>query len=94
MLAVFASIALVLSAVYVLWMYQRMMTGPVTPGNEKVSDLRPREVAVVAPLIALLLVLGIYPKIALDVINPAVYDTLSSINQSDPPPALTAGGAK
>ncbi|MBU3685699.1 MAG: NADH-quinone oxidoreductase subunit M [Mycobacterium sp.] len=93
-LAVFASIALVLSAVYVLWMYQRMMTGPVTPGNEKVSDLRPREVAVVAPLIALLLVLGIYPKIALDVINPAVYDTLSSINQSDPPPALTAGGAK
>jgi len=93
-LAVLASLALVLSAVYVLWMYQRMMTGPVTAGNEKVSDLRPRELAVVAPLIALLLVLGIYPKIALDVINPAVYDTLSSINQSDPPPTLTAGGAK
>ena len=32
--AVFATIALVLSALYVLWMYQRMMTGPVTEGNE------------------------------------------------------------
>ena len=34
MIAVIAALALVLSAVYVLWMYQRMMTGPVTAGNE------------------------------------------------------------
>lgn len=93
-LAVFATLALVLSAVYVLWMYQRMMTGPLTAGNERISDLRSRELIVVAPLIALLLVLGIYPKVALDVINPAVADTLSSINQPDPPPTLTAGGAR
>jgi len=92
--AVLAALALVLSAVYVLWMYQRMMTGPVTDGNDTVGDLRPRELVVVAPLIALLLVLGIYPKLALDVINPAVTDTLSQIHQSDPAPTLTAGGAK
>ena len=92
--AVIASLALVLSAVYVLWMYQRMMTGPVTDGNEHLSDLRPRELAVVAPLIALLVVLGVYPKVALDVINPAVDHTLSSIHQSDPVPALTAGGTR
>ncbi len=71
-LAVIAASALVLSAVYILWAYQRMMTGPVTAGNESVRDLIPRELAVVAPLIALLLVLGVYPKPALDVINPAV----------------------
>ncbi len=92
--AVAASLALVLSAVYVLWTYQRMMTGPLTPDNEKVGDLRPRELAVVAPLIALLLVLGVYPKVALDVINPAVLDTLSEIEQTDPAPTLTAGGAR
>jgi len=40
-------------------------------GNDKLPDLIPRELAVVAPLIALLLVLGVYPKVALDVINPA-----------------------
>ena len=38
--AVLAASALVLSAVYVLWMYQRMMTGPVTSGNEDLTDLR------------------------------------------------------
>ena len=89
--AVCATIALVLSAVYVLWTYQRMMTGPVTEGNEDVRDLRPREMLVVAPLIALLLVLGIYPKIALDVINPAVTATLTSIHQPDPAPTVAEG---
>jgi NADH-quinone oxidoreductase subunit M len=91
--AIVAALSLVLSAVYVLWMYQRMMTGPVTHGNETLTDLRPRELLVVAPLIALLVGLGIYPKVALDVINPAVDHTLTSIHQSDPVPALSAGGS-
>ncbi|MCB9410847.1 NADH-quinone oxidoreductase subunit M [Mycolicibacterium sp.] len=92
--AVLAASALVLSAVYVLWMYQRMMTGPVTSGNEDLTDLKKRELVVVAPLIALLLTLGVYPKPALDVINPAVEHTLTSIHQSDPVPTLTAGGSR
>jgi NADH-quinone oxidoreductase subunit M len=95
--AVFAATALVLSAIYILWMYQRMMTGPVREGNDGVHDLLPRELVVVAPLIALLLVLGVYPKIALDVINPAVSHTLTTIGQQDPAPTIshtTAEGAK
>ena len=74
-----------------LWLYQRMMTGPVTDGNEGLRDLRPRELVAVAPLIALLLVLGFYPKVALDVINPAVTATLTSIHQPDPPPTVAEG---
>jgi NADH-quinone oxidoreductase subunit M len=92
--AVIASSALVLSAIYILWLYQRMMTGPVTAGNDKVRDLRPREIAVVVPLVALLLVLGVYPKPALDIINPAVNHTLSTINQHDPTPRTAEGPAK
>jgi NADH-quinone oxidoreductase subunit M len=92
--AVIAAIAVVLSAIYVLWMYQRMMTGPVTAGNEDLEDLRPRELVVVAPLIALLIGLGVYPAVALNVINPAVDHTLSTIDQPDPAPALSAGGPK
>ncbi|APE09461.1 NADH-quinone oxidoreductase subunit M [Rhodococcus sp. 2G] len=102
--AVIATLALVLSALYVLWLYQRMMGGPVRlPGGDdgddgnggaeharRLSDLVPREVAVVAPLIALLLVLGIYPKPALDVITPAVDDTLVSIDISRPEPVVPA----
>ncbi|BBZ20310.1 NADH-quinone oxidoreductase subunit M [Mycolicibacterium gadium] len=94
--AVLASVALVLSSIYILWLYQRMMTGPVTDGNDKLRDLLPRELAVVTPLIALLLVLGIYPKPALDVINPAVDRTLITIGQQGPATApatpMTAEG--
>jgi NADH-quinone oxidoreductase subunit M len=86
MAAVTAVIALVLSAIYILWMYQRMMTGPVKAGNDRLRDLAPREVMVIAPLIALLLTLGIYPKVALGVINPAVTHTLTIIDQPDPTP--------
>lgn len=89
--AVIASTALVLSAVYVLWLYQRMMTGPVSDDSKAVRDLVPREIAVVAPLIALLLVLGVYPKVALDVINPAVEHTLTTIDQQDPAPRVAEG---
>jgi NADH-quinone oxidoreductase subunit M len=89
--AVFAATALVLSAIYILWAYQRMMTGPVKDGNEKLGDLVPRELVVVAPLIALLLVLGVYPKPVLDVINPAVSHTLTTIDQQDPAPRVAEG---
>jgi NADH-quinone oxidoreductase subunit M len=90
-MAVFAASALVLSAIYILWMYQRMMTGPVAPDNDKLRDLVPRELVVVAPLIAILLVLGVYPKPVLDVIDPAVGHTLSTIGQQDPAPHVADG---
>ncbi len=93
-LAVIAALALVLSAIYILWAYQRMMTGPVARGNESLRDLVPRELIVVAPLIVLLLVLGIYPKPALDVINPAVTHTLTTIDVQDPRPATAEGDGR
>lgn len=82
--AAFGVTALVLSSIYMLWLYQRVMTGPVTAGNERIRDLVPREIVVVAPLIALLLFLGFYPKPALDLIDPAVEHTLTTIGESDP----------
>ncbi|MGV0044378.1 NADH-quinone oxidoreductase subunit M [Mycobacterium colombiense] len=89
--AAFGVTALVLSAVYMLWLYQRVMTGPVLKGNERIGDLHARELVVVAPLIALLLVLGIYPKPVLDIINPAVENTMTTIGQHDPKPAVPMG---
>jgi NADH-quinone oxidoreductase subunit M len=86
--AICAASALVLAAVYVLWLYQRMMTGPVKQGNERLYDLVPRELVVVVPLIVALLFLGAYPKPVLDRINPAVVDTLTTIGEHDPAPAV------
>jgi NADH-quinone oxidoreductase subunit M len=92
--AVLAATALVLSAIYILWLYQRTMTGPVKAGDEKLRDLMPRELAVVVPLVALLIVLGVYPKPAQDEINPAVSHTLTTIEATDPAPATAEGPAK
>ncbi|WP_420094296.1 NADH-quinone oxidoreductase subunit M [Mycolicibacter longobardus] len=90
--AAVGSTALVLSSIYMLWLYQRVMTGPVSADNERIRDLVPRELLVVAPLIALLLFLGFYPKPVLDIINPGVQHTLTTIGETDPVP-LTAEGA-
>ena len=91
--AAFGSTALVLSSIYMLWLYQRVMTGPVVEGNDRIRDLVPREVVVVAPLMALLLALGVYPKPVLDIINPAVGHTMTTIGQHDPAPRVPAGTA-
>ncbi|BBZ09983.1 NADH-quinone oxidoreductase subunit M [Mycobacterium branderi] len=92
--AAFGATALVLSSVYMLWLYQRVMTGPVRDGNEKIRDLVPRELVVVAPLIVLLVLLGFYPKPVLDIINPAVGHTMTTIGQQDPAPTVPTGTAE
>ncbi|WAC90364.1 NADH-quinone oxidoreductase subunit M [Mycobacterium sp. Aquia_213] len=87
----FGVTALVLAAIYMLWLYQRVMTGPVAEGNERITDLRLRELIVVAPLMALLFVFGVYPKPVLDIINPAVDHTMITIGHHDPVPSVPVG---
>jgi NADH-quinone oxidoreductase subunit M len=80
--AIIASLGVVLAAVYLLWAYQRMFTGPVTiPENEGLRDVTAREIAVLVPLVALVLFLGIYPKPALERIEPSVDRILDRIER-------------
>ena len=81
-----ATTGIILSSVYMLWTYQRTMTGPVRPAVSGMPDLRARELWAVGPLIAVIIALGIYPKPALDVINPAVRVTLVQVHSPDPVP--------
>jgi NADH-quinone oxidoreductase subunit M len=68
-----AAIGMILSAVYMLWMYQRVIYGEVkNPANEKLSDLNFREKLVLAPMIALILFMGIYPSLFLSRSNAAI----------------------
>ena len=94
--AVLGAIGVILAALYVLLMYQRTMQGPVRlPAllGDRMRDLQGREVLAVAPLIALMLVLGVYPKPLTDVINPAVEATMQDIGQTDPAPTQGDGAA-
>ena len=57
-----------------------MFTGPVTiPANEKLTDIGFREIAILAPLVALIVFLGVYPKPALERIEPSVESVLERI---------------
>ena len=68
-----AAIGMILSAVYMLWMYQRVIYGEVNnPSNRKLMDLNGREKLVLAPLIALILFMGVYPSLFLSRSNSAI----------------------
>lgn len=66
------------------------MTGPVKEEVRTLPDLRARELAVVVPLIAVLIFLGVFPKPLTDVVNPAVQHTMSDVQQKDPSPEVEA----
>jgi len=85
---VIATTGVILAAIYILWMYQRMMNGPTAEPVKRMPDLNAREKWAIAPLILLLVVFGFYPKPLLDVINPAVKSTLASVSVTDPAPAV------
>jgi NADH-quinone oxidoreductase subunit M len=82
-----------LAALYVLIYYQRTMTGELSSENADTPDLTPREILVVAPVMAVILALGFFPKPLLDYINPSVGRTLSTVQQSDPAPTHPAAAA-
>jgi len=88
--AVVATAGIILASLYILLMYQRTMTGEPTEETAKLPDLNAREAWVVAPVLAIIIGLGFFPKPVLDVINPAVDRTMQQVGVSDPRPALPA----
>jgi len=80
--------AVVLSAIYVLWMYQRTMTGPTPPETEATKDLGVREIAAVAPLMVALVFFGFYPAPLLEVSNPMVGDLMHHMGIQDDQPTV------
>ncbi|MFI6156047.1 NADH-quinone oxidoreductase subunit M [Kitasatospora sp. NPDC051170] len=86
-IGIVATFGIVLAALYALLLYQRTMTGPVKEGVRSIPDLKVRELAVVAPLVALTILLGVYPKPLTDLVNPSVDATLSQVHRTDPAPA-------
>jgi NADH-quinone oxidoreductase subunit M len=88
--ATIATAGIILAAIYVLWMYQRAMNGPVSAEVKGMPDLRPRELLAVAPLVVLIIGAGVYPKPVLDIINPAVRVTMAQVHMTDPKPAHPA----
>ncbi|ACY99933.1 NADH-quinone oxidoreductase subunit M [Thermomonospora curvata] len=92
--AVIAALGIVLAAVYILWMYQRTMNGPTAEAVAGFKDLSRRELTAIAPILAIIVALGFFPKPVLDVIDPSVQQTLRQVQVSDPTPTVAEKGAR
>jgi len=92
--AVAATIGVVGAALYLLWAYQQAFHGPPSPAVASTRDLAWNERLVIAPLIVLIVLLGVYPKPVLDRITPAVtrlVDHVEQVTQVHQPVVATRG---
>jgi NADH-quinone oxidoreductase subunit M len=90
-----ATFGVVLAAIYLLWAYQRVFHGPVTHlANETLPDMRVREWLMLAPVMALILLIGVFPKPFLDRIEPSAEKVVGQLQQSSVLPGQVeeAGG--
>ncbi len=79
--AAWGSLGVVLGAAYLLWLYQRVMFGPVTQfANEDLPDLNLREYATLVPLVILAFWIGIYPKPFFALIEKPVENIVRQVN--------------
>jgi NADH-quinone oxidoreductase subunit M len=83
--AAVAATGVILSAVYMLWMFQRVNYGPVTnERNAGLKDLTPREWWVIAPVAAMAIVMGVVPSIVLRPMEPSVKRVVERVTSRQP----------
>jgi len=70
-----ACIGIILAAAYLLYMIRKVLLGPLNPKWAQLAEINPREIITLAPLMVLVLAVGIYPKIILNTMS-ATLDAL------------------
>ena len=82
LLAVIATTGVILSACYMLWMFQRVMFNKITnPENNKLKDINKRELALLLPITILIFWIGIYPKPILSRMDVSVNHLLTQVDE-------------
>ncbi|MFA5891139.1 MAG: NADH-quinone oxidoreductase subunit M [Actinomycetota bacterium] len=83
--AILAAFGVILAAIYLLWAYQRVMWGPLErEENKKIPDLGAREKLLLAPVLGLILVLGVWPRPLLDRMEPSLERVLERVESATP----------
>lgn len=88
---VIAALGVILGAVYMLWMFRRVMFGPVTNhDNEHMTDMNGRELAVMTPFLIMIVLMGVYPKPFMEKMEPSINAFLTEFRAEANHPALAA----
>jgi NADH-quinone oxidoreductase subunit M len=85
LIAVLATTGVILSAAYALWLYRRVVFGDLVKDSLKgIADMTAREKLVMAPLVAMTLILGVYPSVVTDRIGPSVAKLIETYHAALP----------
>jgi NADH-quinone oxidoreductase subunit M len=79
--AAFAATGVILSAAYMLWMFQRVNYGEVSEKNAALPDLKPREWVILVPVIAMTVLMGVLPNLFLQPMAPSVERMLTQMRR-------------
>jgi NADH-quinone oxidoreductase subunit M len=83
--AAVAATGVILSAVYMLWMFQRVNYGRITnEENRTLPDLTPREWAMIGPIVAMTIFMGVLPNIFLRPMEPSVNRVIERVTGQQP----------
>jgi NADH-quinone oxidoreductase subunit M len=99
-MAAFAATGVILSAVYMLWMFQRVNYGPITnEKNRSLPDLTPREWALMIPTVGMCIFMGVFPNVFLKPMEPAINKVIERVHsregtQVKVPPAIPSETAR
>jgi len=78
--AVFATLGIILAAVYLLWMFEKVFLGPVTyEENKTLKEINWRELAVLIPILVVIFWIGLYPKPFFELTNPTIQTLLDTV---------------
>jgi NADH-quinone oxidoreductase subunit M len=82
--AILGATGVVLGAIYMLWMYQRVFFGEIKHAvNETLKDLTPREIVVFVPILIMIVFMGVYSKPFLSRMEPSVKQFITDINSGN-----------
>ena len=80
--AFFATLGVILSAAYALWLYRKVIYGTLRPSLSTITDLDGREILTLTPLVVLTILIGIYPKPVIDMSAASVTALLDNFHQA------------
>jgi len=86
--AIIATLAIVLAAVYMLWLYQRVFTGNENKESKNIIDLNKKQILILSPIVVLTVLFGFYPAPIIKIAETSIANTMTYVGVTDPQPII------